>query len=93
MTEDERDGLIDQLPKGMPVWGFDEELPHFQHATLRWWRDNLGHPASGPTHACCKTCGCGGTCILGAFEDALISTVVRELDRLGVLRSTPEPTT
>lgn len=92
MTEEERDDLTDQLPKDMTVWGFDDELPHFQHATLRWWRDNLGHPAAGPTHSCCKTCGCGGTCTLGAFEDALISTVIRELDRLGALRPTPAPT-
>lgn len=87
MTEDERDAIIDQLPKDMPVWTFEDELPHFQHANLRWWRDNLNHPASGPSHSCCKTCGCGGTCTLGAFEDALITTVVRELDRLGALRN------
>ncbi len=87
MTEDERDALIDQLPtKTMTVWDDEEELQDFAHATLPWWRDVLGHPPSGPTHSCCKTCGCAITCTLGAFEDALISSVVRELDRLGALR-------
>jgi hypothetical protein len=86
MTEDERDDLIDLLPKDMIVWNDDEELQHFGHATGRWWLDNLGHPACGPTHGCCKSCGCGGTCILGAFHDAMISSVVRELDRIGALK-------
>jgi hypothetical protein len=86
MTEEERDDLIDLLPKDMVVWNDDEELQHFGHATARWWLDNLDHPAAGPTHSCCKSCGCGGTCTLGAFHDAMISSVVRELDRMGALK-------
>lgn len=88
MTEDERDALIDRLPTAdMTVWDPDDELQHFQHATLAWWRDVLGHPNSGPTHSCCKTCGCATSCTLGVFEGALIASVVRELDRLGALRT------
>ncbi|MEU9670366.1 hypothetical protein AB0E25_33295 [Streptomyces bobili] len=91
MTEEERDDLIDLLPKGMTVWSDEEELQDFRHATLPWWRDALAHPPSGPTHSCCKSCGCGGTCLLGAFEDALITSVVRELDRIGALKKPDTP--
>lgn len=86
MDEGQRDDLIDLIPRNMVVWSDEEELEHFQHATLAWWREVLGHPPCGPTHSCCKTCGCGGSCLLGAFEDALVTTVVRELDRIGALR-------
>jgi hypothetical protein len=85
MTEDERDDLIDRLPKDMVIWDDEDELQHFAHANAAWWMDTLNHPRSGPTHSCCKTCGCGGTCTLGAYHDALISSVVRELDRIGAL--------
>ena len=91
MNEDERDDLIDRLPKDMVVWAFEDELPDFQHATTRWWMDSLNHPPAGPTHACCRSCGCGGACSLGAFSDALVASVVRELDRLGALRSPEQP--
>lgn len=87
MDEDQRDDLIDQLLlTETTVWSDEEEVEHFRHATLAWWREVLGHPPCGPTHSCCKTCGCGGSCMLGAFEDALVTTVVRELDRIGALR-------
>ncbi|QDO02189.1 hypothetical protein FNV62_43545 [Streptomyces sp. RLB3-17] len=90
MTEEERDDLIDLLPMDMVVWNDEEELQHFGHATARWWMDTMGHPVAGPTHPCCKSCGCGGTCTLGAFHDAMISSVVRELDRIGALKK-PDP--
>lgn len=92
MTEEERDDLIDLIPHGMTVWADEEELEDFRHATLAWWREVLGHQASGPTHSCCKSCGCGGTCLLGAFENALVTTVVRELDKIGALRRPEEKT-
>lgn len=85
MTEDERDDLIDQLPKNMILWSDDEELQYFPNRTYDEWRQILGHPVAGPTHHCCKTCGCGGSCLLGVFYDAVVSSVVRELDRIGAL--------
>ncbi|MEU1433999.1 hypothetical protein ABZ438_07860 [Streptomyces sp. NPDC005786] len=90
MTEEERDDLIDQLPADMVIWNDDEELQHFGHANSTWWLDALGHTSKGPAHSCCAACGCATTCTAGAFHDALISSVVRELDRLGALRTTTE---
>ncbi len=88
MTEDERDDLLDRiLPKGTPIWADQEELDagHFQQADLKWWADVLGHPKAHP--GCCKQCGCATTCMFGAFYDAAINTVLRELDRIGALRT------
>lgn len=88
MTEEERDNLIDQLPTDFPIWDFEDELPTFSHATWSWWREQLGHPR---THrACCGTCGCATTCMASAFHDALVTSVIRELDRIGALKT---PTT
>lgn len=85
LTEEQRDVLIDLLPAGMTLWADDEELPHFADRTWAWWRETLGHPKAHT--ACCKACGCATTCLLGAFYDAVVSSVVRELDRLGALRT------
>ncbi|MFE9855534.1 hypothetical protein [Streptomyces sp. NPDC005780] len=92
MTEGERDDLIDRLPADMVIWDSDDELQHFGHANSTWWLDALGHTSAGPKHSCCASCGCATTCTAGAFHDALISSVVRELDRLGVLHATEGPT-
>lgn len=86
MTEDERNDIADLLPSpaSAPIWADDEELPHFSHATLQWWMDRVGHPRA---HAgCCMTCGCATTCTALAFYDALVVTVVRELDEIGALK-------
>lgn len=87
-TEEERDDLIDLLPKDMILWPDDEELSWFPNRNYDEWRDILGHPRAH--RGCCKTCGCAITCTLGAFHDSVISSVVRELARLGALRQ-PTP--
>lgn len=84
LTQDERLDLIDQLPTDMTIWDDDQELTHFADRDYRWWRDALGHPRAHP--GCCEICGCATTCLLGAFHDAVVAAVVRELNRLGALR-------
>lgn len=85
MTEEERDALIDRLPTDtMILWPDDEELSWFPNRNYEEWRDILGHPRAHS--GCCKTCGCAGTCLLGAFFDSVVSSVIRELDKLGALK-------
>lgn len=90
MTEEERDAVIDLIPADMVIWDFDEELNHFSHADLAWWMRQLDHGPSAPGHSCCGTCGCATTCVAGSFADSLVSSVVRELDRLGLLKNLGE---
>ncbi|MFE1767253.1 hypothetical protein ACFW81_23920 [Streptomyces angustmyceticus] len=85
MDEEERDNLIDLLPSDFAIWDFEDELPQFNHATWSWWRERLGHPKAH--RGCCKTCGCATTCMASAFHDALVSSVVRELGRIGALKN------
>lgn len=85
VSQREQDFIFDLVPDEMVIWEDEEELKHFGHATYEWWRKEcLGHPRAHP--GCCKTCGCATTCLLGAFHDALISSVIRELSRIGVIR-------
>lgn len=84
LTGDERLDLIDRLPADMNIWADDDELEWFTGRDWRWWADALGHPKAHPS--CCKTCGCATTCLHAAFHDALVATVIRELDKLGALR-------
>lgn len=84
MTPDERYDLIDLLPDDMVIWDDDEELSAFPW-DLRKWLDVLGHKKAHP--GCCKACGCATTCMASAFHEALITSVVRELDKLGVLHA------
>lgn len=88
MTEEERDAVYDLIPSGMWIWGDDEERPHFSDADWEWWRNVLGHPKAHP--GCCKTCGCATSCLLSVFYDAMISSVLRELDVRGLLRPASE---
>lgn len=85
MTEEERDDLVDLLPSGMVIWDDEQELAegHFTDRDWAWWRDALEHPMAH--RSCCKTCGCAVTCTLAYFYTALISSTVRELDRIGAL--------
>lgn len=85
MTEEERYIIFDLIPQDMVIWEDDEELPYRQGLDWMSWRASLGHPYSG--HGFCRTCGCGTTCILLIFKDALIASVIRELDSHGVLRT------
>lgn len=90
MSEEQRDDLIDLLPTGMRIWDDESEIGHLHspQGAAQWWHDMLGHTRAH--RGCCKACGCATTCLLAAFHDALIATVVRELDRLGVLHQ-PAP--
>jgi len=87
MNEEKRDAVYDLIPKDMVVWDSENELEHFVHADMNWWMDQLGHAAKSPTHSCCNRCGCATTCLAGAFAEALISSVIRELDKIGLLKS------
>ncbi|PRX91936.1 hypothetical protein [Allonocardiopsis opalescens] len=86
LTEEQRDDLIDQLPDGMTLWGDDSEIAAdwFTPYDYEKWLEILGHPRAHP--GCCKTCGCATTCVLGTFYDAVVSSVVRELDKLGAIQ-------
>jgi hypothetical protein len=86
VTEDERDDLIDLLPKDMAIWDDEDEIiaGHAADLDLTWWMNAIGHPKAHP--GCCKSCGCATTCMAGAFHAALVSSVVGELDRIGALQ-------
>ncbi len=84
LTEDERLDLIDRLPADMNIWNDDDELDVFTGRDRTWWAEALGHPAAH--RGCCKTCGCATTCLHDAYHDALVATVIRELNKLGALR-------
>lgn len=85
MTEEERDDLIDTLPDGMVLWPDEKELIHFSTRNYEEWRDILGHPRAHP--GCCKTCGCATSCLLSVFYDSVVTSTVRELDKLGALKA------
>jgi hypothetical protein len=84
MTPEERYDIADLLPEGMQIWNDDEELEAFPGRDRVWWSNALGHPRAH--RGCCRTCGCATTCLLAAYHDALVMTVIRELDRVGALR-------
>lgn len=87
MSEEQRDRIDDLLKMGEKViWSDDEELEHFGHATAEWWAvEGFGHPRAH--RGCCKTCGCATTCTFWAFFEATVSSTLRELDRLGLLKA------
>jgi hypothetical protein len=66
--------LVDGLPKELIVREWPDEYP----GTYATWAEACGHPQG---ERGCKTCGLGGTCPFHALWDALISSVVRELDK------------
>lgn len=84
MTEGERDAILDLIPSDMIVWSDDAELGWFPNRNYDEWRNILGHPRAH--RGCCGTCGCASTCLLGAFYDAVITSTIRELDKLRLLK-------
>jgi len=86
VNEEERDAIIDLLPPDMLIWGWEDEMHAFSHASLGWWIEALGHGPASATHNCCKNCGCATTCTAAAFHEATVTSVVRELDKLGLLK-------
>jgi hypothetical protein len=88
MGQDAREDLLDLLPKNPTLWADDEEIGRGCGGDYAYWAEILGHPKAHP--GCCKTCGCAITCTLAAFYDAMEATLLRELDRIGALRSSAE---
>jgi hypothetical protein len=86
MEEEYRDDIYDNLPlTKMKIWPNDDELEIFGKDIYEW-AELLGHPRHSETHYCCRTCGCATTCIYGLFFDAMVSTVLRELDKADHLK-------
>lgn len=91
MTEDERFDIEDLLPKSYPIWADEEEIPGWaEKFNYGYWMETLGHPTA--RRGCCKMCGCATSCSLGVFHEAMVTSVIRELDKLGLLRSPSERT-
>lgn len=87
MNEEQRDRLYDLLPVStMTVWTDDEELEHLPY-DVKYWADVLGHPRTARDGKACATCGNGMTCVQAAYEEALITSVIRELDKIGALNN------
>lgn len=81
VTSEPRWDQLDRIPDDMQIYGEDSSGEQW---TLPQWLEELGHPqAEG--HGFCKTCGAGGPCMLMAFFDAVLMSVVRELDAAGQL--------
>jgi hypothetical protein len=88
VTEDERDDLIDLVPYRFTIWEYENEIPGWAEGRdFAWWRDLLKHPKAHG--GCCATCGCAVSCDLVVYHEAMISSVVRELDKIGALRVPP----
>jgi hypothetical protein len=90
MTPEQREAIIDAIPDGIDIWERDEEPADYLR-DWRWWRRQLSHPHVDG-HGYCKTCGPAVSCTLHVFHDAVIASVVRQLDQLGVLRTLDEAT-
>jgi hypothetical protein len=74
------------------LWSEEQELDegHFRNRDVHHWLRALGHGPGSDTHGCCQGCGCATTCLAGAFFDATVDTVLRELNRAGLLRKPGE---
>lgn len=87
MDEEQRDEICDLLPRDMVIWDFEDELGWFANRDVNEWREILGHPYKH--RGCCATCGCATSCLFSVFHEAMIGSVIRELDKLGLLLSPP----
>ena len=84
---DARWDVIDKIPDDMDIYGSDHT-----EAPLKFdvWRAALGHPrAEGGSH--CMTCEVN-PCFLMSFYDSVITSVIRELDKAGLLVPKEETT-
>jgi hypothetical protein len=90
MNEDQRWEILDELPRNFPIAEADTQtdigfvVPGTYETWYEGWALLLGHPMSGD-RTFCQTCGMGGECSFRAFYDAMIASVVRELDKVGRL--------
>lgn len=82
-TEKRLSPIVDSLPTEMIVREWPDEYP----GTYASWAESIGHPVNDRGR--CKTCGLAITCPLRALWDALISTVVREVDKLYTIHRRP----
>ncbi len=82
---DRLSAIIDSLPKDMIV----REWPDDYAGTYATWADACGHPQGKRG---CLACGLGGTCPFRAMWDALVSSVVREVDKRYTLHQRPPAT-
>lgn len=75
---DRLNALVESLPENFWVgeYGGERDLTP---GTYQSWALSLGHEVT--ENRICRTCGRGGTCVFHALWDALIASVVRELDR------------
>lgn len=104
----DRDAIIDALDALGPytIWEDEEEFENtgfdgkkISERDRTWWAKMLGHPVKahrlqdGRTMLRCETCGVGASCEFDCYTDALIFSVLRQLDRLGVLRPLPASST
>lgn len=83
-AEERLSPIIDSLPK--PDEMIVREWPDDYPGTYASWADSVGHPQGKRG---CKTCGLGGTCPFRAFWDALVSSVVREVDKRYTIHQRP----
>jgi hypothetical protein len=84
VNQEERNRIIDMLSEPFQIVEDDRDASRVP-GTLESWGEAVGHPL-GPQG--CWTCGRGVSCPFRAFYEAMIASVVRELDRFGKL--TPE---
>lgn len=82
--ENWRDNILGELPESFPIVECDDEFGG-PGGTFESWAAACGHPQDKHT---CTECGRGVSCAFRCFYDAMVASVVRELDRLGHL--TPE---
>lgn len=87
MNEDQRLELEDLLPKDPIIWADDSELDWWKDDpwTYRKWALVAGHGPMANGKGC-ERCGYDTSqCMFAVFHDAMVATVIRELDKLGFL--------
>lgn len=86
MDQKKRDEIWDQVPLDFPIVDADDEVERITQAgggTIQSWGAEAGHDIDGALD--CHTCGKGGPCPFIEFYDSVVSSVVRELDKIGAL--------
>jgi hypothetical protein len=86
ISDDEQYHISDLIPKDPVIWGdLEEAREPFKHATYDWWAEALKHPRY-PSGRGCQTCGWGGSCLLAVFYDGMVTMVIHELVKVGVIK-------
>lgn len=89
MNEHDRLSLEDYLQSNMILWADDDELNWWPTDpwTFKKWMRVLEHEQKDC--GCCKKCGHATTCLASLFRDSVVTSVIRELNRIGALRMPP----